>query len=137
MFNDKSPIALSRHGKRPPVFLQLLHIHFPIAAWVSMLHRITGALCVLLLPLGIGALEYSLTPEGFYAIQQHLERPWMRLGLALALWALAHHMVAGVRHLLLDMEIGIDKANAAHSAWWTLAAGVAITGLALAVEAWR
>jgi len=30
---------------------------------------------------------------------------------------LSHHLLAGIRHLLLDVEIGLEKSSARASAW--------------------
>ena len=90
-----------------PVNLDISTIHLPIAAWVSIAHRISG----ILLFAGIAVLLYlfqlSLAGEtGFDRAQALLTSPLSRLVLWLVLSALAYHVVAGTKHLLLDAGIG-------------------------------
>lgn len=117
-----------------PVTLPLLRLRLPLAGWVSLLHRVSGVLLFLGLPVGLYALQLSLrNAESFDCLQQQLMHPVARL-LALAfVWALAHHLFAGVRHLLMDLHWGVSLPAARISA-----AAVAIAdGLVVALTAWR
>lgn len=51
----------------------------------------------------------------------------------LVVWALAHHVLAGVRHLLSDFRIGSPLRAARRSAWLVNFGGVALTLAAAAV----
>jgi succinate dehydrogenase / fumarate reductase cytochrome b subunit len=42
-------------------------------------------------------------------------------------WSLSHHLLAGVRHLLLDIDIGLDRAAARASAWLVNLGALALT----------
>ena len=106
-----------------PIFLNLARIRFPVGAVASMGHRVSGVVLVLALPLGVLALQRSL--EGG-ALQ--LEG-WMRLPAALLAWAAAHHLFAGIRHLLMEAGGGSSLPAARRSAYAALIAGAAI-GLA-------
>ena len=55
--------------------------------------------------------------QGFQQARQHLHSIPVMLLSVLLVWSLSHHLLAGIRHLLLDVEIGLDKATARLSAW--------------------
>jgi len=114
----------------PPVFLNLLQIRFPITAVMSILHRLSGVLLFLNIPLVIYALQLSLSGEaGFKLVQDWLLHSLIiQVLLVILLWALLHHLFAGIRFLLLDIDIGVSRAAARRSAWW-----VNISALLIAV----
>ena len=100
-----------------PVFLNLFQFRFPIAAIMSVGHRASGILMVLVLPLLIYLLDISLQDEqGFAAAREVLQNGLVKLILFLVLWALMHHLLAGIRYLLIDFDIGVDKESGRKSA---------------------
>lgn len=102
-----------------PVFLNLLRIRQPVTAVVSILHRITGVLLVLALPGLIYLLQTSLSgPEGFAQVATMLDSQIARLFGVLMSWALAHHLFAGIRFLVLDFDVGLNKSTARKTAWF-------------------
>lgn len=107
-----------RTTENRPRFLNLLQIRMPIGAVASIAHRISGVLLFLILPAAVFLLEISVrSPEGFDQARAILHAPLVQLlGLVLA-WALLHHLLAGIRFLLLDLEIGIERRQARASAW--------------------
>ncbi len=105
-----------------PVFLNLACIRFPVGAVASIGHRISGIVLVLALPFAVLALQYSLQREAvFDGIAG-----WMRLPAALLAWAAAHHLFAGIRHLLTDVGIGASLPQARASAYAALLAAGAV-----------
>lgn len=103
---------------KPPVFLNLFRIRFPVTAILSILHRLTGVLLFLCLPAMIYVLQYSLSgPQEYDAVRAALNQSWARLGWVLLLWALLHHYLAGIRYLLLDVDWGVTRGVARQSAW--------------------
>lgn len=113
-----------------PFYLDLMRIKLPIGGFVSILHRVTGAVLCLAVPGVVYAWMRSLrSPEDFDAVTRLLGSGlgWL-LGLGL-LWALLHHFFAGLRHLGFDLGWGEDKATARATAWAVLAAGVGLAGL--------
>ena len=117
-----------------PVTLPLLSLHLPLAGWVSFLHRVSGVLLFFSLPLALYVLDRALSgPEDFDAMRELLGQPVVRILLLLAAWALAHHLFAGIRHLLMDLHFGVSLVAARRSA---LIASVAGALVAL-VTAWR
>ncbi len=94
-------------GKKRPVNLNLMTIRFPITAIVSILHRLSGVLLFLGVPLLIWALDLSLSsPDEFVSLQLFLTQPLVKIGLWLFLSALVYHLLAGFRHLVMDFGYG-------------------------------
>lgn len=117
-----------------PVTLPILKLKLPVAGWVSLLHRVSGVLLFLALPVLIYALGLSLKdPESFGVVRQQLASPVVRLALLLMIWALAHHLFAGVRHLFMDMHWGTSLVAARCSARLVLLSSLLVSGL----TAWR
>ena len=101
-----------------PVNLNLFKIQQPITAIVSILHRLTGVFLVLTIPLLIYLFSLSLRDaQGFAQVSGLLQGWAAKPLLLLAAWFLVHHLLAGIRFLLLDLELGIAKGAARRSAW--------------------
>jgi succinate dehydrogenase / fumarate reductase cytochrome b subunit len=117
-----------------PIDLNLLRIHLPLAGWVSILHRFSGALLFLVFPLGVWGLSLSLSDEaGFQRIADCAAHPLSKLTVLGLVWAFAHHVLAGLRHLALDVHWGTDLARARQSSLAVLLA----SGLVTLLAAWR
>jgi len=102
-----------------PMFLNLTQIRLPVTAIVSILHRLSGLLLFLALPLFIYALQQSLhSPESFASLIGQLDSFPVKTILAILLWGLFHHLFAGLRFLFLDIEMGIQRQQARKTAWW-------------------
>jgi len=115
---------MDRNNDRP-VHLNLFVLRLPVTGVVSILHRLSGVLLVLALPFFLFLLQESLRdPEGLVRAQQWLRQPAIRLLLPLFVWAIALHFFAGVRHVLLDLDIGIGRTGARRGAWLVLGASV-------------
>lgn len=100
-----------------PVFLNLLQFRFPIGAVMSIGHRVSGVLMALVIPFAIYLLDLSLQgPDGFANAASILGSGMVRFLLFFVLWALMHHLLAGIRHLLIDFDVGVDKESAKKSA---------------------
>jgi succinate dehydrogenase / fumarate reductase, cytochrome b subunit len=89
-----------------PKNLNLFTIHFPLPAIVSILHRVSGVFLFLLIPFILGAFAYSLTSDGFEAIQRWLDTFYIKFIVWLLFIPFCYHLIAGIRHLLSDMNIG-------------------------------
>ena len=93
-----------------PVHLDLRRIHLPVAGVMSIVHRITGAILFLAFPFLVWLLGLSLSGSAGYAqATATISAPLGTLVLLLLLWALMHHLLAGIRYLLLDVHIGLEK----------------------------
>lgn len=92
--------------KKRPVNLNLLTIKFPCTAIASILHRISGVILFLLIPLMLAALAKSLHTEAeFVGLQQCLASPVAKFLIWISLSALIYHLIAGLRHIVMDMGI--------------------------------
>ncbi len=90
-----------------PVNLDLYTVKFPITAIVSILHRVSGVVMLGGVIILIWMLDLSLTSqEGFNSIQEILQAPLAKIILWGVLAALAYHLVAGIRHLMMDVGFG-------------------------------
>lgn len=106
-----------------PVFLNLIQIRLPIAGIISIVHRIAGAVLFLLTPLLIYLLDLSLSgEEGFQAVAALFEATLVKLIFFLVLWALVHHLFAGIRYLLLDIHLGVERPIYRYTAWLVMLA---------------
>ncbi len=106
-----------------PVYLNLLKIRLPLTGIVSFAHRISGAILFLSIPFMVYLLDLSVASEQSLAkVQQLLNQPIMIIVQIVLLWSLAHHFFAGIRFLLIDAEIGVEKSKAKLGAWLVLLA---------------
>lgn len=122
--------------KKRPKYLNILEIKLPLPGWVSILHRVSGAGLFLMLPVLIWLLGLSLgSPDSYGTFQSVTGHPLVKLVLLGLLWAYLHHFCMGVRILLLDMHIGLEKAQARTSAIAVLVVSLALTVL-LGAKLW-
>ncbi len=122
-------------------FKDLTTYHMAPAAWVSILHRASGVIMFLLLPFILWMFDTSLSSEISFAkfkaafnVGLYFVPGWFVKLVALALiWAYLHHFIAGVRHLLMDVNhAAVTKEFGKSSAVFTLAVSI---GLALVLGA--
>ena len=119
---------MSDVSKQRPKFLNLAEIRLPIAGFASILHRISGAGLFLLLPLLIWLLQLSLgSAESFDTFKAVTGNPLAKLILVGVLWAFLHHFCMGIRLLLIDVQIGVEKPAAQASAKAVLAISLVLT----------
>jgi len=103
--------------QKRPIFLDIRRIRFPVTAITSILHRISGVILFLSIPFLIQLLAMSLADEiEFGRAVELLNSLWVKLFLLIALWSLLHHLLAGVRFLLLDIDVGVELKQARRSA---------------------
>jgi len=109
----------------------------PVPAIVSILHRATGAVMVLLMiPLLLSSLDASLaSQESFEDLRFAFGNPLLKIVVIGLVWSFIHHFLAGIRYLLLDLHIGIDLPT---TRFWSKA--VLVTGgiltILVAVAIW-
>lgn len=90
-----------------PVNLDLSTIHQPRAAITSILHRISGVIVFVGTAVLLWLLDTSLSSsEGFTRLREAGMSPMAKLIIWGVLAALVYHLVAGIRHLLMDAGIG-------------------------------
>ncbi|MEP7182075.1 MAG: succinate dehydrogenase, cytochrome b556 subunit [Betaproteobacteria bacterium] len=130
--------SLDRPAAKPrPVYLDLPRIRMPIPSVVSFLHRVTGALMLLFgIPLLLYAVSASLASrESWGALEAALAHPLAKLLLIAAAWAFLHHLCAGIRHLLLDVQVGVELAPARRSSVVVFVVSLALT-LVVGMKLW-
>ena len=107
---------------------ELSNYRMPLASIVSILHRISGFLIFLALPLILYLFQMSLLSEDtfkyFAGIASH---PLVKLVILGLCWAYFQHFCAGVRHLFMDLHMGIDKDSARTSAATVLGVSLLLT----------
>lgn len=136
-----SELATSSAKKRPEfrninAFKDLPGYRWPLAALVSGMHRISGAIMFLLMPFIIWMFDNSISSEISFAKFRSafnvglLGLPgivWKLVALAL-IWAYLHHFIAGLRHLWMDINhAAVSKESGRSSAAFTLAMSTGLT----------
>jgi len=109
----------------------------PPAGWVSIMHRISGLLMFLLMPLIIWMFDTSISSEISFAkfsaafnVGLGFVPGWFMKLVALALiWAYLHHFIAGIRHLYMDVQHAVSKEFGKSSAIVTLVLSLGLTAL--------
>ena len=125
--------AAARTARKPrPKYLNLqallFEIRLPVTGWISILHRISGALLFAALVWLLWMLDRSLASEsGFDKVKHYAGLLQVKLSLLALLWAYCHHFCAGIRYLFLDLDKGVDKETALLTSWLVLGASVALT----------
>ena len=96
-----------------PKHLNLMQIRLPLPAFVSILHRVSGAVLFLMLPLLLSLWGSSLeSTQSFAQFKSWVGNPLVKLILLGLLWAYLHHFCAGIRHLAMDMHKALDLETA-------------------------
>lgn len=123
--------------KTRPKYYDLNLLNLPLPALVSIFHRITGVLMFLvMIPLTLFLLQATLASESSFNFWKNiLNLPLVKLAVLAFVWAFLHHFYAGLRYLLLDLHIGIDKVSARQTSLLVFILG-AVTTLAVGVRLW-
>lgn len=117
-------------NKKRPKHLALHLIKLPLAGYVSILHRVSGALLFLALPLLLWAFQASLRSiETYTQLAEILQQPFSRLVWLGLLWAFLHHFCAGIRYLAIDLHLTSSLAKARSSSKWVLGVSLLLTVL--------
>lgn len=107
---------------------ELGNYRMTVGATVSILHRISGFIMFAALPVILYMLQQSLLSEDtfkyFAGIMSH---PLAKIVLVGVLWAYFHHFCAGVRHLFMDLHMGIEKESSRQTAASVLVISLLLT----------
>jgi len=134
------------HPAPPPARREFRNIHalrdlptyrLPPAGWVSILHRISGALMFVLLPFIIWMFDTSISSEySFARFSSAFNNGLWRLPAVLVklvtlalIWAYLHHLIAGLRHVYMDVNHAVSKEFGRSSALFTLALSLGLTAV--------
>ena len=100
----------------------------PVTAVLSIAHRFSGFLMVIAIPFVIYVFQQSVSSEQeFNATINLLQETWVSVLLIVLTWSFTHHFISGIRFLLIDMDIGVEKQSARRTAWLTHIITVTIT----------
>jgi succinate dehydrogenase / fumarate reductase, cytochrome b subunit len=123
--------------EKRPVNLDLTQIKFPVTAITSILHRVTGILLFVALPFLIWMLEQSISSESsFYDLLSCLDQPLIRFFSWVLAVAGGYHVLAGVRHILMDIGvIRITLRGGSISSWAVLVLAAAFA-IFVGVQLW-
>ncbi len=117
-------------NKPRPKHLDLFRIKLPLPGFVSILHRASGALLFLALPLLLAAFDQSLRSiETYTSLTEYFAHPLSRIFALGMVWALLHHFCAGLRYLAIDLHLVHGLAGARASGMWVLAVSLLLTVL--------
>ncbi len=138
--SESATSTASKAAKRPEfrninAFTDLTTYRLPPAGWVSILHRISGAIMFLLMPFIIWMFDKSVSSEISFAKFKAVFNAgygfmpgWFIKLVALAMiWAFLHHFISGLRHLYMDATHAATKEFGRTSALVTLVLGTLIT----------
>ncbi|MEW5904231.1 MAG: succinate dehydrogenase, cytochrome b556 subunit [Pseudomonadota bacterium] len=123
-------------NKIRPKHLALHKIKLPLPGFVSILHRVSGALLFLALPLLLALFDQSLRSiETYTNLLEVLDGALVKLLLLGVLWAFLHHFCAGLRYLAIDLHLlhGLSAARA--SSRWVMMLSLTLT-IVLGVKLW-
>ena len=122
--------------KKRPKNLDLTTVSFPVPAISSILHRITGVVLFIAVPILLWMLQKSLDSAGYAELQAMFTESFLW---QFILWAIltsvSYHVIAGVRHLLMDLGIGESLKGGRRGAWSVLVLS-AIAAVLLGVWIW-
>jgi succinate dehydrogenase / fumarate reductase, cytochrome b subunit len=112
-----------------------LQYRLPLAGVVSILHRASGGLMFILLPLLVWLFDTSVTSEisferfkaAFTAGIGFVPGWAVKIVVWALIWAYLHHFIAGVRHLWMDATHSVTKEHGRQSAVVTLALSILLT----------
>jgi succinate dehydrogenase / fumarate reductase cytochrome b subunit len=137
MQNNLQQKKVKARSQHRPKNLNLFTIRLPINALVSILHRATGCILFLILPVLLLLLQLSLSSEANYQLViSILHSPFSKLMLLGLAWAFFHHFLAGVRHLAMDVHWMTSLMKARYTSKLVLIFGLIAT-LLLAIQLWN
>jgi succinate dehydrogenase / fumarate reductase cytochrome b subunit len=114
--------------QQKPKFLNLFQIAMPVTAIVSILHRLSGLLLAIFLPVFIYGFYLSTQGKSqFEQLSGYFNNLGFKILLIVLIWTISHHIFAGIRYLLIDIEFGVSLPAARLSAWIANIAAVIVT----------
>lgn len=122
--------------KKRPINLDLTTLKFPVPSIVSILHRISGLVLFLFIPVLLMLLGRSLkSAEQFDQVAQWFSSFPAKLVLLGFLAALVYHLFAGLRHLIMDFGVGETLQSSRRSSYAVLVLAIIVT-IGLGIRLW-
>jgi len=114
--------------RQRPLSPHITVYRWPITMTMSILHRVTGGALYFGTLLVVWWLISAATSESYFDLVSWVFGSWIgRIVLLGYTWALVHHMLGGIRHLVWDTGAALEKHNASRLAWATVAASIVLT----------
>jgi succinate dehydrogenase / fumarate reductase cytochrome b subunit len=115
---------------RRPRYLNLFRIKLPLPGVVSFLHRVSGALLFVAIPLFLAVFQLTLdSAETFEQVKQGFGNLLTKMVLILLLWGFLHHFFAGLRFIAMDMGFGMELGKTRRNSWLVFAFSLTLTAL--------
>ena len=90
-----------------PVNLDISTMKLPITAWASISHRVSSILTIPIFALFLWVLQLSLeSKESFQILQENFSAPLAKVFIILVLTVYSYHLLAGIKHLIMDLGYG-------------------------------
>jgi len=125
---SKSPATRAGARRERPLSPHLTIYRPPITMTMSIIHRITGGALYFGTLLVAAWLIAAASSQAAFDWVSWAFGSWLgRLVLFGYTWALMHHMLGGLRHLVWDTGAGLEKHTATKIAWATLAGSIVLT----------
>jgi succinate dehydrogenase / fumarate reductase cytochrome b subunit len=117
------------------LFTDIRGYRMPLAGWVSILHRVSGALLFILLPFGIwlfdvstsSSISFERLTSAYTAGVGFIPAWFIKLSILVLMWAYLHHFCAGVRYLWMDATHNTTKSFGKSSAIAVLVISLLLT----------
>ena len=118
-----------------PIYLDLPRIKLPMPGVISIMHRVFGVMMSFSIPLFSYLFALSLTSQaGYDQARSFVTSGWLYPVYFVLIWGFTHHLFAGIRYLLIDIEIGVDREISYKSSFVVLIAALVVaTIIALGV----
>jgi len=119
-----------------PIYLDLTKIKLPMPGIISIMHRAFGVILAFSIPVFTYLFALSLQSEsGFKQALDYLDYALFIPLYFVLLWGFIHHLFAGIRYLLIDIEIGVERDVSYKSSYIVLISALMVS-LIIAVGAW-
>ena len=90
-----------------PINLDISTIKLPITAWASISHRVSGILSIPIFALFLWTLQLSLeSKDSFHTLQENFSAPLAKVLILSVLTVFVYHVLAGIKHLIMDLGYG-------------------------------
>ena len=119
-----------------PKYLDLMQIKLPMPGIISIMHRVSGAVLFLALPLLLYVFQQSVVSFGaFNDLRMFFSNVLVKLVVLGLFWGFFHHLCGGIRYLALDLDVGVELEAARASSRWVMAGGIVLTVL-MGLQIW-
>lgn len=123
-------------NKKRPINLALTTFKFPPMAIASILHRISGVILFFFIPILLYMLDKSLqSPTHFDTLKECLTSSFVKFVLWLMLTGLIYHLIAGIRHMIMDMGFG-ESLNVGRKSAYSIMIITAVMSVIIGIWLW-